>query len=83
MLETFRNAWKIEDLRKKILFTLLMLAIYRLGVFVPIPFVDTGYLNSIIEQGAEQGAGLLSLFNIISGGAFGNFTIFAMGITPI
>jgi preprotein translocase subunit SecY len=82
MLETFRNAWKIEDLRKKILFTLLMLAIYRLGVFVPIPFVDTGYLNSIIEQGAEQGAGLLSLFNIISGGAFGNFTIFAMGITP-
>ena len=77
MLETLRNAWKIEDLRKKIIFTLIMLFIYRLGTFVPVPGVDSSFIKAIIDQ-----SGLLGFFNIISGGAFGNFTIFALSITP-
>lgn len=79
MLETFRNAWRIEDIRKKIIFTLLMLLVYRLGSFVPIPFVDVAVIKSTVEKGGE---GLLGFFNIISGGALENFTIFAMSITP-
>lgn len=77
MLETLRNAWKIEDLRKRILFTLAILLIYRIGTYVPVPGVDSSYIKAIIDQG-----GLLGFFNIISGGAFANFTIFAMSITP-
>ncbi len=77
MWETIKNAWKIEDLRKKIVFTLVMLFIYRVGTYVPVPGVDSSYIRAIIERG-----GLLGFFNIISGGAFGNFTIFAMSITP-
>ncbi|HHU49323.1 MAG: preprotein translocase subunit SecY [Caldicoprobacterales bacterium] len=77
MLETLRNAWKIEDLRKKIILTLIMLLIYRAGTYVPVPGVDSSFIKDIIDQ-----SGLLGFFNIISGGAFGNFTIFAMSITP-
>jgi preprotein translocase subunit SecY len=77
MFETLKNAWRIEDLRKKITFTLIMLLIYRIGTYVPVPGVDSSYIKAIIDQG-----GLLGFFNIISGGAFGNFTIFAMSITP-
>ena len=77
MIETLKNAWKIQDLKKKIIFTLMMLFIYRVGTFVPVPFVDSQYIRQLIEQG-----GLLGFFDIISGGAFGNFTIFAMSITP-
>jgi len=77
MFETIKNAWKIEDLRKKIIFTLIMLLIYRIGTFVPVPGVNSSYIQAIIDQ-----SGLLGFFNIISGGAFGNFTIFAMSITP-
>jgi preprotein translocase subunit SecY len=77
MFETLKNAWRIEDLRKKIIFTLIMLLVYRIGTYVPVPGVDSSYIKAIIDQG-----GLLGFFNIISGGAFGNFTIFAMSITP-
>ncbi|NLC43106.1 MAG: preprotein translocase subunit SecY [Clostridiales bacterium] len=77
MWETIKNAWKIEDLRKKILFTLVMLLVYRAGSFVPVPGIDVSLFSSVIEEG-----GLLGFFNIISGGAFANFTIFAMSITP-
>jgi len=77
MLDTLKNAWKIYDLRKKIIFTLIMLLIYRVGTFIPIPGIDGGYIRNLVE-----GNTLLGLLDIISGGAFGNFTIFAMGITP-
>lgn len=77
MIDTLKNAWKIQDLKKKIIFTLLMLFIYRVGTFVPVPFVDSQYIRQLIERG-----GLFGFFDIISGGAFGNFTIFAMSITP-
>ena len=77
MWDTFRNAWKIEDLRKKIIFTLVMLLVYRIGSFIPVPFVDSSYLKNLVGSN-----NLLGLLDIISGGAFGNYTIFAMGITP-
>ncbi|MBE3101545.1 MAG: preprotein translocase subunit SecY [Firmicutes bacterium] len=77
MLDTLKNAWKIEDLRKKIIFTMVMLLVYRIGTFIPVPGVDSSYISKLIE-----GGGLLGFFDIISGGAFGNFTIFAMSITP-
>lgn len=77
MLQTLRNAWKIPDLREKIKYTLLMLVIFRIGTFVPVPGVDPAVVKSIIEKGA-----LLGFFDVISGGAFKQFSVFAMSITP-
>lgn len=77
MLSTLRNAWKIPDLRYKMLFTLAMLVIYRLGSFIPVPGMNTQALSQLIESG-----GMLGFFDVISGGAFKNFAIFAMNITP-
>ena len=77
MFNTIRNAWKIPDLRKKMVFTLLMLVVFRLGSFIPVPGMNTEALASLIESG-----GLLGFFDVISGGAFKNFAIFAMNITP-
>ncbi|HHW70629.1 MAG TPA: preprotein translocase subunit SecY [Clostridiales bacterium] len=77
MIDTLRNAWKIDDIREKIKFTILMLFIYRVGTFVPIPGINSDYIKQLVADG-----GLLSFFDIITGGAFANFTIFAMGITP-
>ena len=77
MLNTFKSAWKIEDLRKKIIYTLLMLFVYRLGSFIPVPGIDSSYMQELVSTNT-----LLGLLDIISGGAFANFTVFAMGITP-
>lgn len=77
MLNTLRNAWKIPDLRHKMLFTLGMLIIFRLGVFVPVPGMDVSKLATLVE-----GNSMLGFFDMISGGAFKNFSIFAMNITP-
>jgi preprotein translocase subunit SecY len=77
MLSTLKDAWKIPDLRRKIIITLALLFVYRLGSFIPVPFIDTEQLSSLVDDG-----GIFGLFNILSGGNFGNFTIFAMSITP-
>ncbi len=77
MLSTLKDAWKIPELRKKILFTLALLFIYRLGSFIPVPYIDSAQLATLISNG-----GIFGLFDILSGGNFGNFTIFAMSITP-
>jgi preprotein translocase subunit SecY len=77
LLTTLRNAWKIPDLRKKMTFTMLMLMIFRLGAVIPVPGVNIDYVRNIVEN-----AGLLSMFDMFSGGAFGNMTIFALSITP-
>ncbi|MBS4537336.1 preprotein translocase subunit SecY [Clostridium sp. D2Q-11] len=79
MLSTLRNAWKIPDLRRKILFTLLMLAIFRLGSNIPVPFMDKEFIKQLFEG---SGGGVLELFNLMSGGAFGRMTIFALNIYP-
>lgn len=77
MLETLKNAWKIADLRKKILYTIGMLLIYRLLCFVPVPGVNT----TLIEQAMENFS-LLGFINSMTGSNLSNYTIMAMGITP-
>ena len=79
LIETIRNIFKIEELRKRILFTILIILVYRFGSFVVIPGVDPNQL-SIIQKSSE--GGLLGLLNMFSGGAFGNASIFALGIMP-
>ena len=79
LIETIRNIFKIEELRKRILFTILIILVYRFGSFVVIPGVDPNQL-SIIQRSSE--GGLLGLLNMFSGGAFGNASIFALGIMP-
>lgn len=78
MLSTLKNAWKIPDLRKRILYTLMMFAIFRMGANIPVPGINREILQSMFTG---EG-GLLSFFNFISGGAFKQFTIFALSISP-
>lgn len=79
LIETIRNINKIEELRKRILYTLGILLIYRLGSYVVIPGVDPGMLSNLQNQTSD---GLLGLLNMFSGGAFSNASIFALGIMP-
>jgi preprotein translocase subunit SecY len=79
LIQTIRNIWKIEDLRKRILYTLGILLIYRLGSYVVIPGVDPSMLANLQNQSSS---GLLGLLNMFSGGAFANASIFALGIMP-
>ena len=74
-----RNAWKIDDLRHKILFTLVIILLYRLGNAVPVPYVNIDALNGYFAQMQNT---VLGLLNVMSGGAFSNATIFALSIQP-
>lgn len=78
MLSTLVNAWKIPDLKKRILYTLMMLVVFRLGSAIPVPGIDKTQLATLFANDS----GFLGFFNLISGGAFKNFTIFALGISP-
>ena len=80
MLKTLKNAWAIDDLRKKMLFTVFMLIIYRLGSAIPVPGLSAEAMQGLM--GAEGTMGVFSLLDTFTGGAFSNATIFAMGITP-
>ena len=77
--ETLRNINKIEELRKRILYTLGIIVIYRIGSFVVLPGVDPMYLGALQQQASD---GILGLLNMFSGGAFSNASIFALGIMP-
>jgi preprotein translocase subunit SecY len=79
LIQTIRNIWKIEDLRKRILYTLGILLIYRMGSYVVLPGVDPSMLANLQNQSSS---GLLGLLNMFSGGAFANASIFALGIMP-
>ena len=79
MLQTLRNAWKIEELRKKILFTLVIILLYRLGNAIPVPDVNIALLNAYF---AQQQSTILGLLDVMSGGAFSNATIVALSIQP-
>ena len=79
MLQTLRNAWKIEELRKKILFTLLIILLYRLGNAIPVPYVNVAALQAYFSTLQNT---VLGLLNVMSGGAFSNATIFALSIQP-
>jgi preprotein translocase subunit SecY len=78
MLRAFVNAFKVPDLRNKILFTLFIIGVYRLGAWIPVPGIDF----ALVEQAAGQTAGLTDLINLLSGGALGQMAVFALGIMP-
>ena len=80
VLGGFSNIGKVPELRKRVIFTLFMLAIYRIGVFVTVPGVDRRVMQAVMSK--QSGQGLLGLFNMFSGGAIGNVSIFALGIMP-
>ena len=80
MIETLRNAWKIAELRKKIIFTLFILLIYRVGNVIPVPYIDTLTLASYFDS--VLSSTIFGLYNAMSGSAFSQATVFALGIQP-
>jgi preprotein translocase subunit SecY len=78
MFATINNIWKVEDLRKRILFTLFILFVYRVGSFIPVPNIN----KDVLTMADQEGSNLFGLLNTFSGGALFNFSIFALGITP-
>ena len=77
MFQTFRNAWKIPELKNRLLFTLAILVVYRLGCAIPVPFVSGSALTQMFANGD-----MLSYLNMMSGGALARCTLFALGVTP-
>ncbi|MDU1686498.1 MAG: preprotein translocase subunit SecY [Clostridium perfringens] len=77
MLSTLRNAWKVQDLRKKIIWTVFLIAIFRMGSYIPVPGIDTDSLKALTQSGS-----LVSFYDLISGGSFSRFSIFALGVVP-
>ena len=80
MLTTLRNAWKIADLRKKLLFTLLIILLYRIGNVIPVPFVDVEMMAQMFSQ--QLSNTIFGLMDMMSGSAFSQATIFALSIQP-
>jgi preprotein translocase subunit SecY len=81
MLETIRNAWKIPDLRRRILFTLFMLIVFRFGAHIPVPYLSSEAMEAFLAGGGG-GMDLFNLFDTFTGGAFSNATVLAMGVSP-
>jgi len=79
VIQTIRKAWAIPELRKKIIFTLLILLIFRIGNAITVPYVDVGLLETYLDQ---MGGTILGLYNVMSGGAFAQATVFALSIQP-
>ena len=78
MLKALANAFKIPDLKKRLVYTLLMLVVFRVGTAIPVPGIKVDVIKSMVQQQA----GLLSFYDIVSGGALSNFTIFALSVGP-
>lgn len=81
MFQTLKNAWSMPELRKKILYTLFILLIFRFGSCIPVPFIDTNLLSQYFEQAAVGGS-MLGYLDMFTGGGLSRATIFAMSITP-
>src|SRR5918997_4587142 len=79
MLSWLTNAWRVPELRRRVLFTAMILALYRLGSWIPVPGVDP---QAIEDYFAGQGGTILGLLNVFSGGALSQFALFALGIMP-
>ena len=79
MLSTLKNAWRIPDIRKRIIFTILMLLVIRLGSSIPVPYMDKEVIKQMFEMGQ---VGVLEFLDLMAGGTFSNFTIFALNIYP-
>ena len=85
MFKVIRNAWSIPDLRRKILFTLLIIIVFRIGSVITVPFLDSNVLSAVMAPATDVMDGssnMIAYLNTLSGGAFSNATLFAMGITP-
>ena len=78
MFQTLKNAWKIMDLRKKLLFTLLIVLLYRLGAQIPVPYIS----SAVIEGAAMQFSGILEYMDFLAGGALSQATLFALSVNP-
>ena len=78
MLQTLKNAWKIPELRRRILFTLFMLVVFRFGAHIPVPFLSADAMAAFLGNGTD----LFSLFDTFTGGAFSNATVMALGVSP-
>jgi preprotein translocase subunit SecY len=79
VFETIKNAFKIPDLRRRILFTLLMLIVFRFGAHIPVPYLSAEAMQAFLGNG---GTDLFSLFDVFTGGAFSNATVMALGVSP-
>lgn len=79
MLQTIRDAWKVPEIRKKMIFTLWMFVVYRIGANIPVPFVDRQYITNLLSHGQNS---LFGFLDLMAGGAVSNFTIFAANIYP-
>ncbi|HEY7862783.1 MAG TPA: preprotein translocase subunit SecY, partial [Thermoanaerobaculia bacterium] len=79
MFSWLTNAWRVPELRQRVLFTAMILALYRLGSWIPVPGVDSAQIEQYFN---DQGGTILGLLNIFSGGALSQFAIFALGIMP-
>ena len=79
MIQTIRKAWAVPELRKKIIFTIMILLIFRLGNAIPVPYVNTALLQQYLDG---MGTTVLGLYNVMSGGAFAQATVFALGVQP-
>ena len=79
MLQTLKNIFSVKDIRKKIIFTIFIILLFRLGSFITVPGIDKVLF---MEQVGASSNGILGTINLISGGAFGRFSIFAMTIGP-
>ena len=80
MFSTLQNAWKIPELRKKLMFTMLMLLIYRIGNVIPVPYIDAAQLATYFETTLSNT--ILGLYDAMSGSAFSTATVLALGIQP-
>lgn len=81
MIETFRNAWKVPELKKKLLFTFFIIIIYRIGGAIPVPYLDAAALSTWFE-GSQSSGDFFSYLNVLSGGNFSKATLLALSVSP-
>jgi len=81
VFQTLRNAWKIAEIRKKMLFTLLIIIVFRIGSALTVPFLDLGVVKDWMNEKATDG-NFLEYLNVLTGGALSKATIFSLSITP-
>ena len=88
MFKTLANAWKIEDLRKKLIFTIIVILLYRIGAAITVPFVDASAVANSLQGNTLQNVltgtsnSVLNFLNTLSGGALANASLFALGVSP-
>jgi preprotein translocase subunit SecY len=82
MLRSLANIFKVPDLRKRILYTLMIITVYRIGAHITIPFIDSEAVSAFMDRAKAGGGGILGMIDMFSGGAFSKMTVFALGIMP-